>query len=157
MSVAWVRISETRDARRAERKVAMEKTRLGKIIDELVERGKRGEDLCDEDFRRMAEALDEGLEDDGGRLHACVSACQRSYETDADDFAELAEVAYGKLLEWKAETPELDRVTVTTWEPEGDGQELNEMVVMQDGTWRFTYSHFTQMEGREMCVRGARR
>ena len=157
MSCAWVRISETRDARRAERKVAMEKTRLGKINDELVERGKRGEDQCDEDFRRMAEALDEGLEDDGGRLHACVSAGQRSYETDADDFAELAEVAYGKLLEWKAETPELDRVTVTTWEPEGDGQELNEMVVMQDGTWRFTYSHFTQMEGREMRVRGAGR
>lgn len=156
MSGAWVRISETRDARRAERKVAMEKTRLGKIIDELVERGKRGEDLCDEDFRRMAEALDEGLEDCGG-LHACVSAGQRSYETDAEGFAELAEVAYGKLLEWKAATPELDRVTVTTWEPEGDGQELNEMVVMQDGTWRFTYSHFTQMEGREMLVRGARR
>lgn len=41
--------------------------------------------------------------------------------------------SYRKMLEWKPEDPFIEIVAVTMWEKCGEGQELYELLVRQDG------------------------
>lgn len=118
---------------------------FSRFFDGLVAKGSADDD----DLRRLSEMLDEDMTGSGdGLMRFCVSADNLFYEDKAMCFKEEAEVAFEKLLEWKVDRPQLDCVTVTSWETVGEGEQLSEMVVTQDGIYQFAYSEFWPIEGK---------
>lgn len=51
------------------------------------------------------------------------------------------------MLEWKSEDPSVETVVVTTWEKCGEGQELRELLVRQDGAFTMPHAPFPVLEG----------
>lgn len=54
--------------------------------------------------------------------------------------------SYRKMLEWKPEDPSIETV-VTMWEKCGEGQELRELLVRQDGAFTMPHAPFPVFEG----------
>lgn len=54
--------------------------------------------------------------------------------------------SYRKMLEWKPEDPSIETV-VTMWEKCGEGQELRELLVRQDGAFTMPHAPFPMLEG----------
>lgn len=54
--------------------------------------------------------------------------------------------SYRKVLEWKPEDPSIETV-VTMWEKCGEGQELRELLVRQDGAFTMPHAPFPVLEG----------
>lgn len=54
--------------------------------------------------------------------------------------------SYRKMLEWKPEDPSIETV-VTMWEKCGEGQELRELLVRQDGAFTMPHAPFSVLEG----------
>ena len=54
--------------------------------------------------------------------------------------------SYRKMLEWKPEDPSIETV-VTMWEKCGEGQELRELLVRQDGAFTMPHAPFPVLEG----------
>lgn len=54
--------------------------------------------------------------------------------------------SYRKMLEWKPEDPSIETV-VTMWEKCGEGQELRELLVRQDGAFTMPHAPFLVLEG----------
>lgn len=54
--------------------------------------------------------------------------------------------SYRKVLEWKPEDPSIETV-VTMWEKCGEGQELRELLVRQDGAFTMPHAPFSVLEG----------
>ena len=50
--------------------------------------------------------------------------------------------SYRKMLEWKPEDPSIETVVATTWEKCGEGQELYELLVRQDGAFTMPHAPF---------------
>ena len=51
------------------------------------------------------------------------------------------------MLEWKSEDLSVETVVVTTWEKCGEGQELRELLVRQDGAFTMPHAPFPVLEG----------
>lgn len=51
------------------------------------------------------------------------------------------------MLEWKSEDPSVETVVATTWEKCGEGQELRELLVRQDGAFTMSHAPFSVLEG----------
>lgn len=54
--------------------------------------------------------------------------------------------SYRKMLEWKPEDPSIETV-VTMWAKCGEGQELRELLVRQDGAFTMPHAPFPVLEG----------
>ena len=55
--------------------------------------------------------------------------------------------SYRKMLEWKPEDPSIGTAAVTMWEKCGEGQELRELLVRQDGAFTMPHAPFSVLEG----------
>ena len=55
--------------------------------------------------------------------------------------------SYRKMLEWKPEDPSIGTAAVTMWEKCGEGQELRELLVRQDGAFTMPHAPFPVLEG----------
>lgn len=56
--------------------------------------------------------------------------------------------SYRKMLEWKPEDSSIETVVVTTWEKCGEGQELRELLVRQDGAFTMPHAPFSVLVDR---------